>query len=126
MGYAFFWPPFSEHPFFVKPNGSRVTMDVEGDIPYLAGEKLEDACPAESSDGPDTDDEDPDMLDMPRNAAIGRCSWEFAGGMDVPPPTQDYPPTSPDADLNDPPDSPQDNVQTVATDAMERGTFPTC
>jgi hypothetical protein len=23
MEYAFFWPPFSEHPFFVKPDGAR-------------------------------------------------------------------------------------------------------
>jgi hypothetical protein len=110
LGYAFFWPPLSEHPFFVKPNESRVTMDVEGNIPYIAGEKLEDACPAEQYDGPDTDNEDPDMLEMPRNATTGRCLCEFAGGMDVPLPTQDYSPTSPDGDILEPPDSPQDTM----------------
>jgi hypothetical protein len=26
MGHAFLWPPYSEHPFFAKPDGSRVTM----------------------------------------------------------------------------------------------------
>jgi hypothetical protein len=26
MGYTFFWPPFSEHPFFVKPDGGRQWM----------------------------------------------------------------------------------------------------
>jgi hypothetical protein len=108
MGYAFFWPPFSEHPFFVKPDGSRVTMDVEGNIPYLTGEKPEDACPAEQRDGPDTDNDDPDMLEMPRDATAGRCVWEFEGGVDVPPPGQDYPPTPFDGDVLEPPDSPQD------------------
>jgi hypothetical protein len=38
VGYAFYWPPFSEHPFFVEPDGSRVTMEVEGNILSL-GEK---------------------------------------------------------------------------------------
>jgi hypothetical protein len=32
-GYAFYWPPFSERPFFAKPDGSRVAMEVEGNIP---------------------------------------------------------------------------------------------
>jgi hypothetical protein len=61
IGHAFFWPPYSEHPFFVEPDGSRVKMDVDGNMPYLAGKKPEDACPAEQRDGPDTDDEDPDV-----------------------------------------------------------------
>jgi hypothetical protein len=73
MGYAFFWPPYSEHPFFVKPAGSRVTMDVDGNILYLTGEKPEDACPAEQRDGPDTDNDDPDVVEMPRDAIAGRC-----------------------------------------------------
>jgi hypothetical protein len=108
MGYAFFWPPFSEHPVFVKPDGSRVTMDVEGNIPYLTGETTDDACPAEPYDGPDTDDEDPDMANMPRDPITGRCVWEFGGGMDVPLDKQDYPPTPPADDSNDAPDSPHD------------------
>jgi hypothetical protein len=32
-GYSFYWPPFSERPFFAKPDGSRVAMEVEGNIP---------------------------------------------------------------------------------------------
>jgi hypothetical protein len=109
MGYAFFWPPYSEHLFFVKPDGSSVTMDVVGDIPYLAGKKLEDACPAEQRDGPDTNNDDPDVAEMPRHTATGRCR-EFEGGMDVPPPVQDYPPTPPNDDTLEPPDSPQDTI----------------
>jgi hypothetical protein len=57
MGYAFYWPPFSEHPIFVKPDGARVTMEVEGNIPYLAGREIDNACPAEGADGPDADAE---------------------------------------------------------------------
>jgi hypothetical protein len=34
IGHAFCWPPFSENPFFIKPDGARITMEVEGDIPY--------------------------------------------------------------------------------------------
>jgi hypothetical protein len=79
MGYAFFWPPCSEHTFFVKPDGSKVTMDVEGNIPYFTGEKPDEACTAEPYDGPDTDDEDPDMADVPRDPKTRRCLWEFAG-----------------------------------------------
>jgi hypothetical protein len=110
MGYAFFWPPYSEHPFFVEPDGSRVTMDVDGNIPYLAGTKLEDACPAEQHDGPDTDNVDPDVVKMPCDAIAGGCVWEFEGGMDAPPPAQDYPPTPPGGDILEPPDSPQDTM----------------
>jgi hypothetical protein len=61
MGYAFFWPPFSDYPFFVKPDGARVIMDIEVHIPYLTGGTVESACPAEQSDGPDNDHEDPDI-----------------------------------------------------------------
>jgi hypothetical protein len=61
MGYASFWPPFSERPFFVKPDGAEVIMDVEGNILYHTGETADNACPAEQSKGPDTDDEDPDV-----------------------------------------------------------------
>jgi hypothetical protein len=53
MGYACYWPPFSERPFFVKPDGSRITMEVEGNIPYLTGREVDNACPAEGTDGPD-------------------------------------------------------------------------
>jgi hypothetical protein len=108
MGYALFWPPFSECPFFVKLDGPRVIMDVEGNIPCLTGETTDNACPAEPCDGPDTDDEDPDMVNMPRNPITGRCVWEFAGGMDVPPDKQDYPPTPLVDDRHDASDSPQD------------------
>jgi hypothetical protein len=72
MGYAFFWPPFSDHPFFVKPDGTEVIMDVEGNIPYLTGETTDDACPSEQCDGPDTDNDDPDMANMARNPITGR------------------------------------------------------
>jgi hypothetical protein len=84
MGYIFFWPPYSERQFFVKADGARVTMDVEGNILYLTGETTDDACPAEPCDGPDTDDEDPDVANMPRDPVTGRCVWEFVGGVDVP------------------------------------------
>jgi hypothetical protein len=73
VGYAFFWPPFSEHPFFVKPDGTKVIVDVEGNIPYLAGETMDNACPAEQCDGPDADDDDPDMANMPHDPVTGRC-----------------------------------------------------
>jgi hypothetical protein len=33
MGYAFYWPPFSENPFFIEPDGTRIVMDVEGKFP---------------------------------------------------------------------------------------------
>jgi hypothetical protein len=110
MGYAYFWPPYSEHPFFAKPDGSRVTVDVVGNKPYLAGGNLEDFCPAVQRDGPDTDNEDPDVEEMPRNPVAGRCVWEFEGGVDVHPPAQDYPPTPPDDDTLEPPDSPQNTI----------------
>ena len=45
MGYAFYWPPYSESPFFVKPDGTRVVMSVENNIPYLKGGNDENACP---------------------------------------------------------------------------------
>jgi hypothetical protein len=85
-------------------------MDVDGNVLYFTGKKLEDACPAEQRDGPDTDNDDPDVAEMPRHTATGRCVWEFEGGMDVPPPAQDYPPTPPDDATLEPPDSPQDTM----------------
>jgi hypothetical protein len=45
MGYAFYWPPYSESPFFVKPDGTRVVASVENNIPYLTGGNDENACP---------------------------------------------------------------------------------
>jgi hypothetical protein len=59
-------------------------MDGEGNMPYLTGETVDLACPAAPNDGPDTDDEEPDMANMPRNPLTGRCVWEFGGAMDVP------------------------------------------
>jgi hypothetical protein len=77
MGYAFYWPPFSERPFFVKPDGSRVTMEVEGNIPYRGGREVDNACPAEGADGPDVDAEhDEDVEDMPCGPTAGRIIWE--------------------------------------------------
>jgi hypothetical protein len=34
MGCAFCWPPFSENSFFIEPDGTRIIMGVEGNIPY--------------------------------------------------------------------------------------------
>jgi hypothetical protein len=77
IGYAFYWPPFSERPFFAKPDGSRVAMEVEGSIPYLAGREVGNACPAEGADGPDADAEnDEDVGDMPRGPTTGRMIWK--------------------------------------------------
>jgi hypothetical protein len=45
MGYAFYWPPYSESPFFVKPDGTRVVVTVENNIPYLTGGNDDAACP---------------------------------------------------------------------------------
>jgi hypothetical protein len=77
MGYSFYWPPFSQRPFFVKPDGSRVIIEVEGNIPYLIGREVDNACPAEGADGFDADAEnDEDMEDMPRGPTAGRMIWE--------------------------------------------------
>jgi hypothetical protein len=45
MGYCFHWPPYSESPFFVKPDGTRVNCLVKNNIPYLEGGYDENACP---------------------------------------------------------------------------------
>jgi hypothetical protein len=45
MGYCFHWPQYSESPFFVKPDGTRVTCSVENNIPYLEGGYDDNACP---------------------------------------------------------------------------------
>jgi hypothetical protein len=45
MGYCFYWPPYSESPFFVEPEGTCVVMSVENNIPYLKGGNDENACP---------------------------------------------------------------------------------
>jgi hypothetical protein len=77
MGRGFFWPPFAERPFFVKPAGSRITVEAEGNILYLAGREVDNACPAEGTDGPDTEAEnDEDMGNMPRDPTTGRVIWE--------------------------------------------------
>ena len=34
MGYSLYWPAGSE-PYFVLPDGSRVTFEVEGYIPFM-------------------------------------------------------------------------------------------
>jgi hypothetical protein len=47
MGYAFFWPPVSKRPFFIKPDGTRIVMHVEGNIPYLNGGGEDTACAGE-------------------------------------------------------------------------------
>jgi hypothetical protein len=60
-GYAFHWPPYSQHPFFIKPDGTRVIMDVEGNIPYLMGGG-EYACVGEEDvANTDYDDDDDDV-----------------------------------------------------------------
>jgi hypothetical protein len=76
MGYAFYLPPFSEDPFLIKPDGARIIMDVEGNIPYLTGERDGNACPVVSADGPDADDEDADVGDAPRDPVARRIVWE--------------------------------------------------
>jgi hypothetical protein len=78
MGYAFFRLPFSEHPFFINPDGTRTVMDVDGTIPYLAGGGEDTACPAEEDDGPGTDDEDTTMPEMPRDPVTVRRIWQRA------------------------------------------------
>jgi hypothetical protein len=72
MGCAFFWPPFSERPFFIKPDRTRIFMDVESNIPYLNGGGEDTACAGEEEEGPETYDEDPNMPDMPRDPDTGR------------------------------------------------------
>jgi hypothetical protein len=52
MGYAFYWPPYSESPFLVEPDGAHVVMTVENNIPYLTGGNDDAACPGvEEEDG---------------------------------------------------------------------------
>ena len=53
MGYAFYWPPYSENPFIVKPDGTHVVMTVENNIPYLTGGNDDTACPGIEGDGDD-------------------------------------------------------------------------
>jgi hypothetical protein len=76
MGYAFDWPPCSESPFFIKPDGARIIIDVRGNIPYLACERDGNACPAVSTDGLDADDEDADVDDLLRVPVARRIVWE--------------------------------------------------
>jgi hypothetical protein len=45
MEYCFHWPPYSESPFFVKPDGTRVTCSVENNTQYLEGGYDENDCP---------------------------------------------------------------------------------
>jgi hypothetical protein len=54
-GYAFCWPPHSQNPFFVKPDGTKVIVEVEGNIPYVMNGRAE-ACVGEE-DASGTDDE---------------------------------------------------------------------
>jgi hypothetical protein len=67
--------PRTRSTHFIKPDGARIAMDVEGDIPHLTGVNGDTACPAADTDGPDTDNDDPDMVDMPRGPITGRCVW---------------------------------------------------
>jgi hypothetical protein len=57
MGYAFYWPPYSENPFFVKPDGAHVVMIVENNIPYITGGNGDAACPGAEGDGNNADEE---------------------------------------------------------------------
>jgi hypothetical protein len=61
-----------EHQFFIKPDGTRITMDAAGDIPYLTGGSNDAACVGGEEEGPNTDDEDPNLPDMARDPASGQ------------------------------------------------------
>jgi hypothetical protein len=78
MGYAFFWPPFAERSFFIKPDGSQIVMDMAGNIPYLNGGNEDTACAGEEEDGPETDDEDPNVPDLSWGLAAGCRIWQRA------------------------------------------------
>jgi hypothetical protein len=52
---------------------------VEGNIPYLTGRGEDTACAGEEDqDGPETDDEDPNMPEMPRVPVTSRRIWQRA------------------------------------------------
>jgi hypothetical protein len=79
MGCALFWLPFSEHPFFIKPDGARIVMDVEGNIPCLAGGNEDTACPAADADGPDNDDDDPGVVAICHGARLQAAACGIPG-----------------------------------------------
>jgi hypothetical protein len=56
MGCAFYWPPYSENPSFVKPDDTHVVVTVENNIPYLTGGNGNTACPGAEGDGNDADE----------------------------------------------------------------------
>jgi hypothetical protein len=55
-GYAFSWPPYSQNPFFIKPDGTKVVVEVEGDIPHLT-HRREEACVGEEETSGADDEE---------------------------------------------------------------------
>jgi hypothetical protein len=48
---GFYWPPRSQNPFFIKPDGAKVIVEVEGDIPYVANGRVEASVGEEDASG---------------------------------------------------------------------------
>jgi hypothetical protein len=53
QGYAFCWPPRSQNPFFIKPDGTKVIMEVEGNITYVTNGRAEACVGEEDASGAD-------------------------------------------------------------------------
>ena len=49
-GYGFHWEPFAR-PYVITPQGCKVTLEVEGDVPYLNESAPVVVCPASGSSG---------------------------------------------------------------------------